>query len=132
METLDWLEINWRMRDNWKCVLKGDGELYLMMDGQALILKLYVDNSDTVHRVYTIVFVRVFHYSFKEKFMVVIFSAEAINTNFASAIRQRILDEVECDGTEPKLLDCRYHVITEDSHFNAISFKCQMCKCRQY
>ena len=39
------------MRDEWKCALKGDGELYLMMDGQPLMLKLYVDNWDIAHRV---------------------------------------------------------------------------------
>ena len=32
------------MRDEWKCVLKEDGELCLMMDGQPLMLELYADN----------------------------------------------------------------------------------------
>ena len=40
------------MRDEWKCVLKGDGELYLMMDGQPVMLKLYADNWDIVHKVH--------------------------------------------------------------------------------
>ena len=39
------------MRDESKCVLKGDGELYLMMDGQYWMLRLYVDNWDTTHMV---------------------------------------------------------------------------------
>ena len=39
------------MWDEWKCVLKGDGELYLMMDGQPVMLGLCVYNWDIVHRV---------------------------------------------------------------------------------
>ena len=39
------------MRDEWKCVLKGDGELCLMMDGLSLMLKLYVDNWAIAYRV---------------------------------------------------------------------------------
>ena len=51
METSDWLEVSWRMWDEWKCVLKGDGELYLMMDGQPLMLKLSADNWVTAQMV---------------------------------------------------------------------------------
>ena len=40
------------MRDEWKFVLKGDGELYLMMDGLSLMLELYADNWAIAHRVY--------------------------------------------------------------------------------
>ena len=39
------------MKDEWKCVLKGDGELYLMMDGRPLMLKLSADNWDIAHMV---------------------------------------------------------------------------------
>ena len=59
MGTLDCLDVSCKMMDGWKCVFIESGDLYLMMDGQVLMLKLYADNWDTVHRVYkarTIVF----------------------------------------------------------------------------
>ena len=51
METSNWLEVSWRIMDNYRCVLTENGELYLMMDGQPLILKLCVDNWDIAHKV---------------------------------------------------------------------------------
>ena len=51
MEILDFLDVNCKMMDGWKCALIEKGDLYLVMDGPALILKLYADNWDTVHRV---------------------------------------------------------------------------------
>ena len=51
MEMFGWLEVGHQMKDEWKCVLKGDGELCVMMDGLPLMLKSYVDNWAIAHRV---------------------------------------------------------------------------------
>ena len=40
------MEVHHIMREELKFVLLEDGELYLMMDGQLLMLKLYADNWD--------------------------------------------------------------------------------------
>ena len=124
METSDWSEVSWRMMDDWRCVLKGDGELYLMMVGQPLMLKLCADNWDIAHKVNEII---VIGQIVGNK---VGFFVGVISTNFSETTGQTLLNEVECDGTESRLLDCRYDsILFKDSHFRAISIQCQLCEC---
>ena len=44
------------MKDEWKCVLKEDGERCLMMDGVSLMLELYADNWAIAHSVIIIIY----------------------------------------------------------------------------
>ena len=124
METSDWLEVSWRMWDEWKCVLKGDGELYLMMDGQPLMLKLYVDNWDIVQRVSCLI-----HNYFCGNIKNLSFTEVSVygRAHFGEGIGPILMSDVECRGSESRLLDCLNSEITADkSHAEDIGVHCQL------
>ena len=97
------------MRDEWRCVLLRGGELYMMMSGLLLMLKLCAGNLATTQSVYDCAcyerrIVILFH--------MVLTSITGVrnysNTHFGEGDGPAVLYNVVCSGSESRLLDCSY------------------------
>ena len=100
-----------RKREDWRCALTRDGELWMVMDGLTLILKLPVANLDTPHQVYISTYLVLNHCTFTYDVLsaAVSYTKTERKRYGASQSLPVFMTLVGCYGTEDNITNCSYH-----------------------